>query len=887
MIPAGSRRSKIRPPRKLNTAAEPGSKAHFDYEASWHTIASAIGHIQNQNVSSLSYEQLYRIAYTVVLQKHGSRLYDDVSVLIGHHLQKRRTRVLEILESSLTNTHEEFLKAMADEWAAHLQSMKFISDVLMYLNRVYVKECRKLLIYDLGVILFETHFLRHNSMEVARHLVSVLNHEIAKSRSEALSTRSYVVKMIAMLEVVSTDLPGTQLPSDSPKADLYHGSFESELLSRSEAYFSAAADDALAASSGTSYLHETYRLIHDEEARLSALSTSGSGSTSLLRTETYPKLIQLMNNILIRGKLEHVMVYPIEMQGLSYWLEPVFARALSKLNSASASVSGSSSPDFTKELHMLYELEGRIDPERKRLKVRLRELIVQQGLRLPQAVLSHLQQQASLSAASGAKKPPVTYAATPFVLGWIDSVLQYQRQLGSLVTDAFDADPTVEFTVFASVKQFINVPGGRLKKKSDAPTLNAAELLSVYIDHYIKQFSKPATSKKSAAADDSDAIDETEDFFRKVVAFLKLVEDKYAFEAHYAAHFAKRFLNAKTSSTSASTMGGGGDIEDLVLGKLWEEVFMDSHYLERIVKMKKDVTSSAELTAEWKRHMTENNLKLAELELKICNLSEWPKSLTKDHKDQTKDDGSTGIIWPTQLRETMKVFEEFWLTGKRNDNKALSWYPKFGQMDLRITYPSRTYDINLSTYGGVIMMLFAPQSTDADGDPVSAFEEQRELTYVEISELTKIPEFDLKRQLRSIAVAPRSRLLVKSPMSKDINDTDIFKLNSKFKSPSTKVKVLTVKSDAPKGPENKNDEVDEVKNNIDEGRKHLINAAIVRTMKSRQSLKHNELIEEIIKQLQNRFLPPMVHIKQQVEDLIEKEYLRRDSDLPNVYHYIA
>lgn len=880
MIPAGSRRSKIRPPRKLNATQETGQKTQFDYNSLWNVISDAIIQIQNKNVLSLSYEQLYRIAYTLVLQKYGGRLYDDVSNLIGQHLENRRVHILGILDSSVTNTNEAFLRAMCDEWAEHLQLMKFISDVLMYLNRVYVKECKKPLIYDMGIELFENHFLRHAEMEVARHLVRILNLEIAKLRSEALALRLYVMKMVAMLETVSGD------SSRNTQGDLYHDEFEKELLLRSETYFTAASDEALAALLGTRYLHEVYRLIKDEETRLEALTSSGSGAGLLLRTETGPKLVVLMDNILIRGKLEHVMVYPPEMQGLLYWLEPVFTRAVSTLSSgALADPSLRDLRDHTFELQMLYELEGRIDPERKRLKVRLRDLVVTQGLQLPQAVLRHLEQQASLSATTGTKKAPVTYTSTPFVLGWIDTVLQFQKQLGQLVQTAFNGDHTVEFTLFASVKQFINLPGGRTKKKNDAPALNAAELLSVYIDHYIKQFSKPASSKKSAT-DELASIDETEGFFTNVISFLKLVEDKYAFEAHYAAHFAKRFLNAKGTFTSA-TASSGGDIEDLVLAKLWEEVFMGSHYLERIVKMKKDVTLSAELTAEWRRHATENALQVAELELKICNLSEWPKSMTKDHQDFSKRDSDSGIIWPTQLRETMKTFEEFWLTGKRNDNKALFWYPKFGQMDLRITYPTRTYDINLSTYGGVIMMLFAPQSTDADGDPVLAFEEQRELTYDEIAELTKIPEFDLKRQLRSIAVAPRLRLLVKLPMSKDINNTDKFKLNSKFKSPSTKVKVLTVKSDGLKNTESKTEETDEVQASIDEGRKHLINAAIVRTMKSRQSIKHNELIEEIIKQLQNRFLPPMVHIKQRIEDLIEKEYLRRDNESPNIYHYIA
>ena len=153
-------------------------------------------------------------------------------------------------------------------------------------------------------------------------------------------------------------------------------------------------------------------------------------------------------------------------------------------------------------------------------------------------------------------------------------------------------------------------------------------------------------------------------------------------------------------------------------------------------------------------------------------------------------------------------------------------------MDMRITYPSRTYEINLSTYAGIIMLLFAPQSSNADGSMVLAFDEKKELTYNEIQELTGIPEADLKRHLQSIAVAPRLRLLVKLPMTKEVNDDDVFRLNESFKSPSIKVKVLTVSAASSVAPTRskpkteQEEEAEEVQSNIAEGRKIEVNAAI-------------------------------------------------------------
>lgn len=222
-------------------------------------------------------------------------------------------------------------------------------------------------------------------------------------------------------------------------------------------------------------------------------------------------------------------------------------------------------------------------------------------------------------------------------------------------------------------------------------------------------------------------------------------------------------------------------------------------------------------------------------------------------------------------------------------------------MDLRITYPTKTYDISMSTYAGIIMLLFAPQSTDADGNEVLAFDEMRELAYDEIRELTGIPEADLKRQLQSIAVAPRLRLLVKIPMTKEVNNSDVFKLNEKFKSPSTKVKVLTVSASSSASSGTKvsstndttlaktvqEEEFEELQSSILEGRKIEVNAAIVRIMKSRRTINHNDLISELVKQLHNRFQTLTILIKQRIEDLIEKEYLKRDDNDKSIYHYVA
>lgn len=881
MIPAGSRRSKIRPPRKSIGNHDSKSDDSLTYESAWSVLSNAIVQIQNKNVSNLLYEQLYRKAYTLVLRKHGARLYDDVSLLIGNHLRSRREAVLKVYDQALTSNDEEFLQLTMREWSEHLQLMKFISDVLMYLNRVYVKENKRLLIYDLGVVLFDLHFVRYNNSDIGDKLVKIILHEITKSRKgQVITTKLYISQVIGMFETLLQEHIGlaNSLPSEFCNSDqlLYLQLFEPAFLRSSESFFNNLADEYLASGQGSKYLQDVSRFVQGEEDRLK----------HFVSDSTYLKVILLMNNILIKDKIDRVMCYPMEQQGLLYWLEPIVTKTTSDQPGTG------DIRDHTPELHILYDILGRVDPDRNLLKLRLRDAVVAQGTALPHMITKLLEQQASVSGNN--KKVSSNASSSAFSTRWVDTVLEYQRHLVQLIKDAFDGDLSMEHTVFSAMRDFVNASGstGSTKKKSSIiPATNAPELLSIFMDSNIKQLSK-ANSSNRLSTDANTSVDETEVFLHNAIAFLKFIKDKDAFEAHYAAHFAKRFLNSKVSASS-STGIGYGDLEELAIAKLSEE--LGSASLEKIIRMKKDVNQSSELTMEWKNHTENIDLKLVELELKICHVSDWPNLMTKDYKSFSNDDGNMGFIWPSQFRETMKTFEEFWLTGKKNDNKTLFWSPKFGLMDLRITYPSKTYEINLSTYAGIIMMLFAPQSTDARGNPVLAFDENRELTYQEIYELTKIPEQDLRRQLQSIAVAPRLRLLVKIPMTKEVNLDDKFRLNDKFKAPTNKVKVLTVSlsSSTPASkPEAgkvsvKQEESDEVKANIEEGRKHLVNAAIVRIMKSRQTVDHNLLIAEIIKQLQNHFQPLTLLIKQRIEDLIEKEYLERDSESPGIYHYVA
>ena len=83
------------------------------------------------------------------------------------------------------------------------------------------------------------------------------------------------------------------------------------------------------------------------------------------------------------------------------------------------------------------------------------------------------------------------------------------------------------------------------------------------------------------------------------------------------------------------------------------------------------------------------------------------------------------------------------------------------------------------------------------------------------------------------------------------------------------------------------EEKDSTKASVDEDRKHAIEAALVRIMKTRKTLEHQKLILEASNQLIRHFKPDPKQIKKRIEDLIAREYLERDAANNNVYKYLA
>ena len=148
------------------------------------SLASAMDEIHNRNASTLSFEELYRNAYNLVLHKHGNLLYEGITERLTVHLRgcglklvrlqrdqsttsgavsstaggKNNTGGTNITNSNGSSSNDllqyRLLEELSKSWTEHRITMVMVRDIFMYMDRTYVPQQRKRPVYDLGLWLF-------------------------------------------------------------------------------------------------------------------------------------------------------------------------------------------------------------------------------------------------------------------------------------------------------------------------------------------------------------------------------------------------------------------------------------------------------------------------------------------------------------------------------------------------------------------------------------------------------------------------------------------------------------------------------------------------------------------------------------------------------------
>ncbi|CAK4079420.1 unnamed protein product [Aphanomyces euteiches] len=331
----------------------------------------------------------------------------------------------------------------------------------------------------------------------------------------------------------------------------------------------------------------------------------------------------------------------------------------------------------------------------------------------------------------------------------------------------------------------------------------------------------------------------------KIVGLFRFLSDKDVFEEFYKRFLSKRLLHAK---------GATDEGEKMVISKLKAEC--GYQFTSKLEGMFKDMAMTKDLMDGFKKH---NPL----ISVQVLTMGYWPTETTN----------STSNL-PAEVRSWVQRFESFYFA--RHNGRKLTWLHNMGSADVKAVFGHgdavARHELTVSTYQMCILMLF-------NGKP--------SWVYQEIQEKTGIEANDLKRHLISLCT-PKFRIVLKSSKGKTIEDDDVFTINHEYKSKLHKVRIPLVSTkETGVTPESMAAPAAELPPTVEEDRKHLVEAAIVRIMKTRKSMQHNNLMTEVTRQLASRFVPAPQMIKRRIESLIEREYLSRNQSDRRLYSYVA
>lgn len=288
------------------------------------------------------------------------------------------------------------------------------------------------------------------------------------------------------------------------------------------------------------------------------------------------------------------------------------------------------------------------------------------------------------------------------------------------------------------------------------------------------------------------------------------------------------------------------DAEDAFITKL--KVECGQQAIQKLASMFTDMALSDQLQEEYNKLSHGGSPGGVTHEVRVLQTNAWPEKADE-----------TNVVPCEEMLACIQAFENFYHS--KHSGRKLRWIYNMGGVELTAHCFSRKHILVVSAYQCLALMIF---------------NKQKEVIFREICDATKLPKEECKRQVLSMTVS-KHRLLLRDGSSKDIEDDTKLEVNGEFTNEKIKVVVGLIKK------EEKMTETAVAEAPVE--RKHVIDAAIVRIMKSRKKLDHNSLLEEVFRQC-TLFKPQPSQIKVQVEHLIDREFLKRDAEKRNVYIYL-
>mmetsp|Transcript_11521 Transcript_11521/g.25588 ORF Transcript_11521/g.25588 Transcript_11521/m.25588 type:complete len:774 (-) Transcript_11521:370-2691(-) len=388
----------------------------------------------------------------------------------------------------------------------------------------------------------------------------------------------------------------------------------------------------------------------------------------------------------------------------------------------------------------------------------------------------------------------------------------------------------------------------------DVGKFKTADLISSFCDRLLKTGSSEKLSDV-----------EVEEFLEKTVQLFSYLTDQDLFAEIYRNQLSRRLLNQRSASD---------DMERLMISKL--KLKCGAQFTAKMEGMLNDLSIGTDHSQNFEKYCKENQertgLGKLDFNVQVLTTGHWPHYKALD------------LSLPPLLQRCTQVYREYY--DAKNSHRRLQWTYTLGTAVIKGTFGKKTFDIQVATLQAIVLLAFNKDAASLGGLTGEA------ITYVALQEALAMPEDVLKRVLHSLACG-KYRVLkrVSDPDAKEdggekekgagekgqkgVNVTDTYAFNEAFNCPMRKIRIpmaLLEESHNPK--------------RVEEDRSIAIEAAIVRIMKARLTLSHQQLVAEVLSQL-SFFRPDPKVIKRRIEALIDREYLERDQDNTNTYKYMA
>ena len=413
---------------------------------------------------------------------------------------------------------------------------------------------------------------------------------------------------------------------------------------------------------------------------------------------------------------------------------------------------------------------------------------------------------------------------TALANNFVEWILKVQYEYASVIKDYFDNDKVFTFSLDLALSDIVT------QKEESSTKTRSSKLLAIYCDFLLreKKVSETEIDKELTMA----------------ASVVKYIQERDVFQEFYRKNLAKRlFQNQSISMVSEKYM-----IEQLrvVCG------FGSVDKFNRMDRMVTDIESSSGLNQSFSDYLTESNHNndLASFHINVLSTGFWPLGRTPTVTARVPED----------IQRFVDLFREFYDT--KFVGRRLSWLHHKCSGDIILRGFEKSYMVNMSTYQYAVLNLFNRATA---------------LTAGEIIRATDLTQENLKNLVESMIGSYDRILTVSPPVSDQFTEASVIRVNENFSNSSMEFKLPSVLPQ----------EIQQARSSINEDRSMFLQAAIIRIMKSRKTMKHNDLVQEVIRQSAGKFQPNISNIKKAIEGLIEKEYLKRNTEMNEVYEYIV